>query len=490
MSSPIHQYLFSPPPSPPSRGPRSSLDPNHGLTSLKSLLLPSEFIPQYSVDGQHSTPPPLKARSPRIPQQGRFAFVPSAYPSFGHGRRGNGYYAAHDLESIPESSTISILPPSCRVLDQEKLQLAPPINLVSSSNSHFHSFKSAFTVPKPILRLIFLVCIIFTTIAIVIFVPSARPPRLFPGGMAKRIAFIPEAQYANVEVGVNLLKWEGMGEDRDYQPSHMKTAWMLKGIRPKKETEVNKEVQEAQEVKEVKDMVQVQAQQHHALPPPKTTRPALRPRPIPASHELLALQSYILASQYNILPEDVDPSKPLDANTILGISAAAKKSGGEAGLGGTNDKQGKEEGEVGEEWLKDIESEWDDEVVVWFGGNGRKQPPHDVIDIIASSHSSNRHITYVPLHSRPDREVILSILARLGLPATADSPIVMIGNEPILGDLKTLEEMRLSGELEKRLSKIGWKKVKEERKKKKLKMAMVKKKEKGLIEEVRDLARR
>lgn len=60
----------------------------------------------------------------------------------------------------------------------------------------------------------------------------------------------------------------------------------------------------------------------------------------------------------------------MDANTILGISAAAKKSGGEAGLGGTNDKQGKEEGEVGEEWLKDIESEWDDEVVVWFGGNG------------------------------------------------------------------------------------------------------------------------
>lgn len=83
--------------------------------------------------------------------------------------------------------------------------------------------------------------------------------------MAKRIAFIPEAQYANFEVGVNLLKWEGMGEDRDYQPSHMKTAWMLKGIRPKKETEVNKEVQEVQEVKEVKDMVQVQAQQHHAL---------------------------------------------------------------------------------------------------------------------------------------------------------------------------------------------------------------------------------
>lgn len=66
----------------------------------------------------------------------------------------------------------------------------------------------------------------------------------------------------------------------------------------------------------------------------------------------------------------------------------------------------------------------------------------------------------------------------------------MIGNEPILGDLETLEEMRLSGELEKKLSKIGWKKVKEERKKKKLKMAVVKKKEKGMIEEMRELAGR
>lgn len=50
--------------------------------------------------------------------------------------------------------------------------------------------------------------------------------------------------------------------------------------------------------------------------------------------------------------------------------------------------------------------------------------------------------------------------------------------------------MRLSGELEKKLSKIGWKKVKEERKKKKLKMAVVKKKEKGMIEEMRELAGR
>lgn len=102
------------------------------------------------------------------------------------------------------------------------------------------------------------------------------------------------------------------------------------------------------------------------LAPPKTTRPALRPRPIPASHELLALQSYILASQYNVLSENIDPSKPLDANTILGISASERRFGGVAGLAAKKGKEPEEE----EAWLKDIESEWDDEVVVWFGGNG------------------------------------------------------------------------------------------------------------------------
>ncbi|KGB80308.1 hypothetical protein CNBG_6146 [Cryptococcus deuterogattii R265] len=483
MSSPIHKYLFSPPPSPPSRGPRSSLNPNRGLTTLKSLLLPSEFIPQSSLDDHVGSPPSLKTRSPHTPQQGRFTFDTSAYSSFGRGRRGNGYYAARDLESIPESS---ILSPSQQVSDR-KLQLAPPINIVSPA-SHSRSFQSALTVPKPILRLFFLVCIIFTTAAILIFVPSARPPSLFPDNIAEQTAFVLEDHYVDVDVkiNVNALEWKGMGEGREYEPPLMKAAWMLKGVRSKKQTEVNKDVQEVKEVKKAKEIVDVQTQQLHAAPPPKTTRPALRPRPIPASHELLALQSYILASQYNVLSENIDPSKPLDANTILGISASERRFGGVAGLAAKKGKEPEEE----EAWLKDIESEWDDEVVVWFGGNGQKQLPHDVIDIITSSHSSNRHITYIPLYSRPDREIILSILARLGLPA--DSPIIMIDNEPILGDLETLEELRLSGELERRLSKIGWKKTspQEERTGKKLKMAVIKKKENGMIEEVKKLAGR
>lgn len=38
-------------------------------------------------------------------------------------------------------------------------------------------------------------------------------------------------------------------------------------------------------------------------------------------------------------------------------------------MAGLAAKKGKEP-EQEEAWLKDIESEWDDEVVVWFGGNG------------------------------------------------------------------------------------------------------------------------
>lgn len=56
----------------------------------------------------------------------------------------------------------------------------------------------------------------------------------------------------------------------------------------------------------------------------------------------------------------------MDANTILGIGASERKFGGVAESAAKKGKEREEE----EAWLKDIESEWDGEVVVWFGGNG------------------------------------------------------------------------------------------------------------------------
>lgn len=76
-------------------------------------------------------------------------------------------------------------------------------------------------------------------------------------------------------------------------------------------------------------------------------------RPLPPSHELLAIQSYLLQSAYNVLPE-VDPSRPLDANAVLGFSH---------NLGATGSDAEKA-------WLEEIENERADEVVIWYGGDG------------------------------------------------------------------------------------------------------------------------
>lgn len=68
----------------------------------------------------------------------------------------------------------------------------------------------------------------------------------------------------DVKISVNPLGWKGVGEEREYEPPLMKAAWMLKGVRSKKETKVNKDVQEVKEVKKAKETVEVQTQQLHA----------------------------------------------------------------------------------------------------------------------------------------------------------------------------------------------------------------------------------
>ena len=87
----------------------------------------------------------------------------------------------------------------------------------------------------------------------------------------------------------------------------------------------------------------------------KEIRPIPAARPLPPSHELLAIQSYLLASAYNVLPTTIDPSVPLDANSILAVNTHLL-------------------GEVGspkeKAWFKDLETEREDEIVIWYGGNG------------------------------------------------------------------------------------------------------------------------
>ncbi|WWC67383.1 uncharacterized protein I206_101291 [Kwoniella pini CBS 10737] len=394
MSSPIHSYLFSPPPSPPRRA--IDKDPNHGLTSIKSLLLPTDFIPRSpNVDGG------LKVRSPRTPQQSRFTLdnvYPSGFPS---------KQKVTDPEATPIASYST--PTTPRRRPSEKTVASPQYVPSNVPSTHIPIPSS---LPKPLIRLFFLISLLLSSILLLVFVPSARLPSLRAAGMSRRLALDPNGK-AFIDIQ-GVTSWSD-ARDKDYRPPQIKAPHMMKRTFEKKTA---------------------------PAPHPRASRPALTPRPLPSSHELLALQSYLLSSAYNVIPSHVDPTEPIDANAVLGVGVH---------------KLGPLGGDLEQAWLDELKGEREDEVIVWYGGDGRPNHPHEVLDFLASVHGSSRKPTLVPCHSRPDRTTLLSILDRLNLPLR-DHPIIMIGNEPIVGDMQSLEELRLSGELENMLSEIGWKK--------------------------------
>jgi len=171
-------------------------------------------------------------------------------------------------------------------------------------------------------------------------------------------------------------------------------------------------------------------------------------RPLPESHELLAIQSYLLQSTYNVLPEYVDPSQPVDANVVCGFSGSNRQ----LGAAGSEDEKA---------WMDEIEHERSDEVVVWYGGDGTVQLPHSLLDTMTEIHGSHRHATLIPCHNRPDLPLLRQIFDRLKLPLST-SPIVMIGNKPIVATDETISELRGSGKLREMLKEVGW--VKDEKK--------------------------
>ena len=56
---------------------------------------------------------------------------------------------------------------------------------------------------------------------------------------------------------------------------------------------------------------------------------------------------------------------------------------------------------------------------------------------------------------RSDLPLLLEVLTRLDLPLDRH-PIIVIGNQPFVADIDTMEEMRGSGQLERMLKAIGW----------------------------------
>lgn len=69
--------------------------------------------------------------------------------------------------------------------------------------------------------------------------------------------------------------------------------------------------------------------------------------------------------------------------------------------------------------------------------------------------AADRVPTLMPCHSRPDRDLLSSVLDRMSVPLK-HTPLVMIGNTPVLGGEDALEDLRLSGKLHQLLASIGW----------------------------------
>ncbi|ORY26961.1 hypothetical protein BCR39DRAFT_539550 [Naematelia encephala] len=428
MSSPIHKYLFSPPPSPPRRPAdlESGILPSSTrLTSLKTLLLPVDLIPRASLDAPALSE--LKPRSPRTPQNNQFTFD-TTFPS----RRSMQI----DVEKSPRN-----LSPGTFETPRRKTEktIASPPYLPTNVPSVPGAIPS--TLPRPLLRLIFLASLLLSSALLLILVPAARLPSLRAASVSRRLA-LDEDGRAYYDINHKVGSFEE-ARDRDYTPPQIRVPKLSK-----------------------RAVVPPGALELLTAGPPRTTRPAAGPRPLPSSHELLALQSYLLQSDYNILPQFTDPGAPLDANAVLSV--------GSHHLG----KPGSAEEDA---WLAELEAEHADNIVVWYGGNGVAQSPVEILSTLESIHGPTKKPTLIPCHGRADLALLRSIFNRFGVDIQRH-PLIMIGTEPVVGDAEVLEEMSNSGRLNEMLAKIGWGKKETDKNAWKPKVAKVEKRELTEIE--------
>lgn len=325
MSSPIHSFLFSPPQSPTYQSSSESKRTTeaHGLTSLKSLILPKDFgSNRTSLDD----PTILRAQSPRTPQQRHFKFERMAGSPSLYSRP---TITVDDVDATPRTPrVISLDDPMTPKASSDKSATYAP-NVPSTSANVPVSL--SLSLPKPLMRLLCLCTLVVSCLALLTFVPGARLPSLSLASTSRRLALASDGRaYYDVSNGVG--SW-AEAKERDYVPPQIRVPHMHK-----------------------------RSTHHHAaaaervsVAPPKATRPHSVSRPLPNSHELLAVQSYLLQSEYNLLPLDRDSSRPLDAETVMSFSAHR--------LGAEGSPEEKA-------WLEELEQERHDDIVVWYGGNG------------------------------------------------------------------------------------------------------------------------
>jgi len=330
--------------------------------------------------------------------------------------------------------------PRERIVSRTLIQSTPliPSNVPTSTTIHA-------SLPKPLLRLLFLLTLVVASLVVLVWVPGTRIPSLRDASVGRRLAMDNDGR-AWLDV-VNPINSWSEGKERDYQPAKIKSSKMMKrGM-----DFLNGVEGEVLEVKLEQLPLLPQSAQRAATPKPT-------PRPIPSTHELIALQSYLRGSAYNTLPQSVDPKLPLDANTILGFKGDLK------------------------DLLNEIELENQDEVVVWYGGNGVSQIPHELLSYLSEIHGDRHKPTLLPCHSRSDLPILTSLFGKYDLPLKSH-PIIMVGNQPIIGDFEALKAD--SSELKSMLSKIGWAKgdVKGPGKAWKPKYAVLQRREVGEIEQ-------
>lgn len=204
MSSPIHKFLFSPPPSPPHPSETKRAPRPPPLTSLKSLL-PDNLRARPSLDGSSGE---LKPRSPRTPQQKHFT-LDNGYPAS---------YPSRNIEATPR-----VITPNTPRRKIEKTIASPPYlpTKVPSAPLPIPS-----TLPRPLLRLLFLASLIASSVMLLVFVPSARLPSLHTASVGRRLALAPDGR-AYLDVATAVTSWEE-AKERDYQPPQIRATRMMK----------------------------------------------------------------------------------------------------------------------------------------------------------------------------------------------------------------------------------------------------------------------
>jgi len=159
--------------------------------------------------------------------------------------------------------------------------------------------------------------------------------------------------------------------------------------------------------------------------------------PLPESHELMALQSFIAESRYHFLRSDLDVSKPIDASDLIGESARR--------LGETGSAREKQ-------WLSEVSEENTYNVVLWYASSSA---PYYATDGLMARHGQGHRPTMISTADRPDGHVLRGIFARLGYDLDV-APVLVIGGEPIHATAEAMDELRSSGQLTDKLAAIGW----------------------------------